>query len=585
MTAMDASHPGPAPRGAGFSLPFLAGEGGLKESRRRVARLLVWYNWAHVPVMSAVMLAIGGPALWVGGLSLLLCLLTEAVMRADRNLGRSALAISLVGQAALFVGGFAGHPWQVDTHMYFFAVLAFIGAMTDLRALLAGTGVLAVHHLSLNFAVPTLLFPGGADLARTVFHAWVVVLETALLALMVQEQVRIDLAASRDQALARDEAKAARAAQAERVQAERDNDERRERTAAMMDRLFREMVDQGVKGDFSGRISERIEEPVLQRLAEGLNRLYGELDQVFDELEARLGALAEGDLTARRETGRDGRFGVIQGRLGQTAAQLADLAGGIASAVDRARAVSDDIERSADAVAGRAENQAASLEETAAAMEEISSTVTSSAERLGEAEKLAGEITRRTATGVGAANEAVSAVGRIEESSSKISDIISVIDSIAFQTNLLALNAAVEAARAGEAGKGFAVVAAEVRTLAQRSSDAAKDIASLIQESAGHVGEGVRLVQRTGESLGQITGGIDDLARVIGDVATAGREQSQGVSEVNDAVSQLDGATQENAAAAERAAAAVRQLRGEIGELSALVGRFVFESERGRRAA
>ena len=218
-------------------------------------------------------------------------------------------------------------------------------------------------------------------------------------------------------------------------------------------------------------------------------------------------------------------------------------------------------------------------------MEQISSTVTSSAQRLGEAESLAAEITRRTATGEEAAREAVSAVGRIEESSSKISDIISVIDSIAFQTNLLALNAAVEAARAGEAGKGFAVVAAEVRTLAQRSSDAAKDIAGLIQESAGHVGEGVRLVQRTGESLNRITGGIDELARAIGDIATAGREQSQGVSEVNDAVAQLDGATQENAAAAERAAAAVRELRGEIAELSDLVGRFVFEADRGRRAA
>ncbi|SFI86030.1 methyl-accepting chemotaxis protein [Albimonas pacifica] len=578
----------PAPtaaQAAAFAIPFLAGEGGLAESRRRMARALGWFNWMHLPVLSAIMLATGGPALWIAGLSLALCLLAEGVARADARLGRIALATALIGQSALFVGGLAGHPWQVDAHLYFFAVLAFVGAMTDLTALLAAAGAIALHHLSLSVAVPALLFPGGGDLSRTLFHAWVVALETALLSVMAQEQVRLDRASAAAQEHARAEAEAARDAQAERLQAERDDQARRERTAAMMDRLFRELVDQGVAGDFSGRIAERIEEPVLQRLADGLNRLYGELDQVFDELETRLGALADGDLTAKRGAARVGRFGVIQSRLGRTAEQLAELAGGIASAVDRARAASDDIERSADAVAGRAESQAASLEETAATMEEISSTVASSAERLGEAEALAAEITRRTATGEGAAREAVSAVGRIEESASKISDIISVIDSIAFQTNLLALNAAVEAARAGEAGKGFAVVAAEVRTLAQRSSDAAKDIAGLIQESAGHVGEGVRLVQRTGESLGQITGGIDDLARVIGAIATAGREQSQGVSEVNVAVSQLDGATQENAAAAERAASAVRELRAEIAELSDLVGRFVFEADRGRRAA
>ncbi|MDF2231326.1 methyl-accepting chemotaxis protein [Albimonas sp. CAU 1670] len=571
--------------GAPFPMPFLGAEGGLAESRRRTARALGWFNWMHPPVMAAIMLTIGGPVLWVAGLSVLLCLLTEGVMRADPRAGRVAVAVALIGQCALFSGGFAGHPWQVDTHMYFFAVLAFVGALTDLTALLVAVAAIAVHHLTLTFAMPALLYPGGADLGRTLLHAWIVVLEAALLAVIGQEQIRLDAAARRDQALARQEADAARAAQEERQRVEADAAARRERTAAMMDRLFGEMVGQGVKGDFSGRISERIEEPVLSRLADGLNRLYEELGQVFDELETRLDALARGDLTAARETARVGRFGRLQTGLRQTSAQLAELASGITSAVGRARDASDDIERSADAVAGRAESQAASLEETAATMEEISSTVASSAERLGEAEQLASEITRRTATGEGAAREAVAAVGRIEESSSRISDIISVIDAIAFQTNLLALNAAVEAARAGEAGKGFAVVAAEVRTLAQRSSDAAKDIAGLIQESAEHVGEGVRLVQRTGESLGQITGGIDDLARVIGAIATAGREQSQGVSEVNAAVSQLDGATQENAAAAERAASAVRQLRGEIAELSDLVGRFVFETRADRRAA
>ncbi|MEC9432583.1 MAG: methyl-accepting chemotaxis protein [Pseudomonadota bacterium] len=570
------------------SLLVSAGSGdadSLALAQARATRGLAWYAWAHAPVMGAVALLTGGPAAWVAGLSLLLSALMEGAMRGGPDSARPAVAVALVGQAALFAAAFSGHAWQVDTHMYFFAVLAAIAAMVDVTALLAGAGAIAVHHLSLNFALPTMLYPGGADIGRTLFHAWIVVLETGVLVAAVSDRRALDRAAEEERARAREEAARAQAAEARSRESEAKDARKREEMMTRLEAVFGETVRRGLAGDFSRRIDDRFDEPVLQGLADGLNRLYDRMGEVFDDLESHLAALAGGDLTHESRRARDGRFETARTSLNRTSVALADMARGISDAVSRADGAVEDISASAGAAARQAEGQAASLEETAATMEEISSTVASSADRLTEAERLAAEITRRTETGEGAAREAVDAVARIEESSTKISDIISVIDSIAFQTNLLALNAAVEAARAGEAGKGFAVVAAEVRTLAQRSSEAAKDIAALIKESTGHVSDGVTLVQRTGDSLGQITEGIERLARAIADAASAGREQSQGVSEVNHAVTQLDAATQENAATAERAATAVGRLRDDMAELSSHVGRLVIEQARRGRAA
>ena len=553
---------------------------GMEASRARATRLLGWIVWVHPPLLGLAQLAIGGPAGPVAGLSLALAAATEAALRlSPPAAGRMAVALALISQAGLLTAGFADHPWQVDTHMYFFAVLAMLAAMSDLRALLAAAGLLALHHLTLNFVMPSLVYPGGADLRRTVLHAAIVVAETAVLALMIRDRVALDAAnaaavAGMEAALDRQ-----REAEAARLENEREGLALRDKFDRMLNDSIGRMVEEGLRGEFSSRVTLEVDDSALQRnsdqlllsISDQLNGLFAELESMFEDVDAQLRALAAGDFRARIARARKGRFERTRLSLNETAQALDALVAGIAEATGRVGRAADEIDAEAETGARRAEGAAASLEETSATLEQIAASVAGVADRLGEAERLAAEITRRTGAGAGAAQEAVEAVARIEASSARISEVITVIDSIAFQTNLLALNAAVEAARAGEAGKGFAVVASEVRTLAQRSSGAARDIAAMIEEGARHVGDGVRLVRGAGDSLAQIAEGAGGLAGAVAEIAAAGREQAQGVAEVTAAVAALDSATQENAAGAEASAALARRLREDVGRLTALL--------------
>ncbi len=272
--------------------------------------------------------------------------------------------------------------------------------------------------------------------------------------------------------------------------------------------------------------------------------------------------------------------------------EVGQIAGAVSSMVDRVRATIGEIKASSREVTNasaeiatsttdlsqRTEEQAASLEETSAAMEQISTTVRRNAESAQQATKSA-EATRDVADRGGAvAAKAVQAMARIEESSRKISDIISVIDEIARQTNLLALNAAVEAARAGEAGRGFAVVASEVRSLAQRSSQAAKDIAQLITTSGSQVQEGVGLVNQAGEALNEIVDSIRSVAAVVSDIATASAEQATGLDEIKKALEQMDEATQQNTALVEENAATAKTLEQQAQNMDDQVGYFRIEA-------
>jgi len=291
--------------------------------------------------------------------------------------------------------------------------------------------------------------------------------------------------------------------------------------------------------------------------------------------------IAAGDLTRRVEiTSRD--------EMGQLLEGVAKMQESLIRTVRTMRSGSESIATAARQVSAgnvdlsaRTEEQAASLEETAASMEEMTSTVKHNADNARQAANLSATASATADKGNVVVQDVIATMGRINESSVRIRDIISIIEGIAFQTNILALNAAVEAARAGETGRGFAVVASEVRSLAQRSSSAAREIKDLIEQSVSHVDTGSALVGKAGETMTEITGSVRRVTDIMEEISTASVEQSGGIDQVAKAVSQMDEVTQQNAALVEQAAAAAQSLEDQAGALRDAVAIFKLSSEVG----
>jgi len=297
-----------------------------------------------------------------------------------------------------------------------------------------------------------------------------------------------------------------------------------------------------------------------------------------------LDRMASGDLTFRITATFAPKAAQLKNDFNTAAERLRDALRGINGATGGISAGSEEIAQASDDLSRRTEQQAASLEETAAALDQITATVRKTASGALEVSSLVAQARTGAERSGAIVEQAVSAMSQIESSSNQVNQIISVIDEIAFQTNLLALNAGVEAARAGEAGRGFAVVAQEVRALAQRSADAAKEIKTLISTSSQQVGAGVDLVAQTGEALHAIVGQVASIDALVKEIAASAQEQSTGLHQVNVAVNQMDQVVQQNAAMVEEATAATHSLKGEAGELAVLVGRFQVGSDDARRS-
>lgn len=348
------------------------------------------------------------------------------------------------------------------------------------------------------------------------------------------------------------------------------------------------------EGDFGLKIAKRMRKDEFGAIASDIDKisdrvvsaleeqkvLRAEGERVIDRLQRGLQRLASGDLGDRINERMAGEYDPLRVNYNETVDKLNVLISQVVSASNRIQEKSGQIQNASEDLSQRTESQAATLEETAAALEMMTASVNSSANNAKEVAASV-EDTRNEVRSCGAVvEEAVHAMNEIEASSSQISQIIGVIDDIAFQTNLLALNAGVEAARAGDVGRGFAVVASEVGALAQRTSEAANEIKSLIQDSTLHVQGGVERVNEAGKALSSVVKQVAQVSELVSSISSEAAEQAQGLSEVNIGVSQLDQATQQNVSMVESSSAAIRVMNGEMVGLNDLVGQFTLNSSK-----
>jgi methyl-accepting chemotaxis protein len=346
------------------------------------------------------------------------------------------------------------------------------------------------------------------------------------------------------------------------------------RTATEVARI----VSAAAVGDFTQRVSLDGKSGPMREIADGLNQISNTIETAIATIAESLAHLSQGDLTYRSQHQLIGSFEQLQVNVQATFDRLTETMTTIQATAEEVANAASEINAGSNNLAQRTEQQATSLEETAATTEQLAASVKQTAESSRRATELAQEASTVAAKGGAIASDAVDAIGRIERASQQIAEIVGVIDDIAFQTNLLALNAAVEAARAGEAGKGFAVVASEVRTLAQRSGQAARDIKGLIANSGQEVADGVRLVHGAGEALQQIVDAASRVSTTVADISSATAEQANGIEDMSQTVAHLDEMTQQNSAMAEQSAAAADGLQQQIATLRSLAASFRTET-------
>ena len=355
-------------------------------------------------------------------------------------------------------------------------------------------------------------------------------------------------------------------------------------TESLVEEEVARIVQAAAAGDLDGRIALDGKEGFFLQLARQMNTLLEANSSSLEQVSRLLTGLAAGDLTVRMDGDFHGVFARMRDDANATVEQLTAIVGRIQHASAAIGTASTEIASGNSDLSRRTEQQAANLEETAASMEELTSTVRQNADHARQANQLAIGAADVASKGGDVVGQVVTTMGAIEASSKKIADIISVIDGIAFQTNILALNAAVEAARAGEQGRGFAVVATEVRSLAQRSATAAKEIKGLIEDSVAKVTDGSSLASQAGATMGEIVASVQRVTDIMAEISAASQEQSTGIEQVNQTITQMDETTQQNAALVEEASAAARSMEEQASALAQAIAVFTIDAMAGTTA-
>jgi methyl-accepting chemotaxis protein len=521
------------------------------------------------------LIAQGGAGLGslVAGASTVALLVTFVVARKGQAFRFLAVSVMMAQVMALLIAA-RGYPYQVDLHMAFFAALALSALMYDAKAILLGAALVAVHHLVLGLAVQELVFYDGSGLPRVLLHAVILVAEAAGLVwlsattqrLLTLSQKKSDEAATEAQKLQ----DLATATEAERgARAKQD-----QQILQRLEQSFGRVVAQAAGGHFDGRVEEKFGLEVFDNLAKSINLLIETVQRGLGETGTVLKGLADADLTRRVEGQYVGEFGALKDSTNAVADRLTQIVTQLKGTSRGLKTATGEILSGANDLSERTTKQAATIEQTSAAMEQLATTVLKNAERASEASKVSANVTRTAEEGGQVMGEANMAMERITASSSKISNIIGLIDDIAFQTNLLALNASVEAARAGDAGKGFAVVAVEVRRLAQSAASASNEVKALIDQSGAEVKTGSKLVADAAARLEAMLEAARSSNALMEGIARESRDQASAIEEVNTAVRQLDEMTQHNAALVEETNAAIEQTESQANELDRVVDIF-----------
>ena len=494
----------------------------MDDLRARVGLYATLLIWLMVPVTAVLGWGLGtGHWAEPAGLAAIAALVTLERRRAPAGTGlQLSAAVALAVGVAVLVWLLRGHPWQADAHMMFFAAFALTGLFCNWKPILAYAGVIAVHHLALNFLLTEAVFPGQASLGRVVLHAGVLIAQAVPMLWL----------------------------------------------SAVLSRLF---LTAAVNLEEAQRARKVAEEAAFEQ-----SRERTETARVVEALTMAMARLTHGDMTARIEVQVAARYHALKNNFNDFVQAIdrmvGDVEGGAKGLMVSSDALADAAKRSAD----RAGEQSVTVEQSAQALVRLAESVQQTATMAHDADAGMSSNRREAEQGGVILARAVEAMQRIEDSSNQISRISEVMEDIAFQTNLLALNAGVEAARAGEAGKGFAVVATEVRALAQRASTSAKEIRTLVQSSRDNVSEGADLVQRTNGSLGALIAGAGKSAVIVAEIARLMRDQSGGLGELTRKIAMLEQAARDGATMADQSSAMSAVLRSDAQAMIAAVSAF-----------